>query len=399
MFIKKWNEVLGSSGKYYVSNTGQVISTTLRVGSPGGMRIRKGKLLHPKPIPKGYRMVYLAINGNCHHYYVHRLVWEAFNGKIPDGLVINHLDGVPGHDWLSNLEVCTQKENCNYGDHNKKLSESLTMTVEEMTRRVHEIWPTLDYVSGFKNTNVNCLFKCRVCGAVTSIRPSNIFGNHMGCTPCSNRRLGDLKRHSVQDAQNIMDKVYKGNITVLPKDFNGTDDKCNFKCNTCGKLFNRLFSNEKRIGGYGCSTCNKKVKDMYVAGIEEASNRINDKYNKKITLLSNTIKDVYDILKFKCNVCGKEFYRKYYDELKRSGDTGCTYCNKRYEYDKRFEKAKEKLNTKFNGNIVFTDTEYAGSHEQSHFKCLACGAEFTKTYHAESSVGGNGHPRCPNKTN
>ena len=397
MFIKKWKEVLGSGGKYYVSNTGQVISTTMRVNSPGGYRVRKGKLLHPKSIPKGYRMVDLSIDGNNTRYYVHRLVWEAFNGKIPDGLVINHLDGVPGHDWLSNLEVCTQKENCNYGDHNKKLSESLTMPVEEMVRRVHEIWPTLDYISGFKNANVNCLFKCRVCGAVTSIRPSNIFSNHMGCTPCSNRRLGDLKRHSVKDAQNIMDKIYKGNITVLPKDFNGTDDKCNFKCNTCGSLFNRLFGNEKTLGGNGCSICNKKSREMYIDNIEEARERINNKYKGNITLLSDEIKDAYSTLKFKCNVCGNEFSRKYYDELKRGSATGCAKCNKVAGYNKRFARVKEKLNDRFNGNIVFTDTQYAGSHELSHFKCLACGAEFTKTYHAESTLSGNGHPKCPNK--
>mgnify|MGYP003419942989 CR=1 FL=1 len=42
---------------------------------------------------------------------VHRLVWETFNGPIPDGLQIDHQDTHKDNNALSNLKLCTGKEN------------------------------------------------------------------------------------------------------------------------------------------------------------------------------------------------------------------------------------------------------------------------------------------------
>ena len=42
---------------------------------------------------------------------VHRMVWEAFNGTIPPGQVINHLNGIKSDNRLINLEICTRQEN------------------------------------------------------------------------------------------------------------------------------------------------------------------------------------------------------------------------------------------------------------------------------------------------
>lgn len=41
----------------------------------------------------------------------HRIVWEMFNGPIPEGLVINHINGVRGDDRIENLELTTSWEN------------------------------------------------------------------------------------------------------------------------------------------------------------------------------------------------------------------------------------------------------------------------------------------------
>ena len=42
---------------------------------------------------------------------IHRLVYETFVGVIPEGMVINHINGVKTDNRLSNLELCTYKEN------------------------------------------------------------------------------------------------------------------------------------------------------------------------------------------------------------------------------------------------------------------------------------------------
>ena len=44
---------------------------------------------------------------------IHRLVWETFNGKILEGMVIDHIDGNRSNNALSNLRLVSQAENMN----------------------------------------------------------------------------------------------------------------------------------------------------------------------------------------------------------------------------------------------------------------------------------------------
>ena len=48
---------------------------------------------------------------NCKAYGTHRVIWEMFNGTIPKGMVIDHLDGNPRNNKISNLALKTQAEN------------------------------------------------------------------------------------------------------------------------------------------------------------------------------------------------------------------------------------------------------------------------------------------------
>lgn len=54
---------------------------------------------------------YAYINYKEKNYLVHRVVYETFYGKIPDGLQINHINGVKSDNRLRNLEVVTASEN------------------------------------------------------------------------------------------------------------------------------------------------------------------------------------------------------------------------------------------------------------------------------------------------
>ena len=54
---------------------------------------------------------YYRVKLNGVNYAVHRIVWELNFGAIPEGFVINHKDCNTFNNRVSNLEICTQKEN------------------------------------------------------------------------------------------------------------------------------------------------------------------------------------------------------------------------------------------------------------------------------------------------
>ena len=45
-------------------------------------------------------------------YLVHRFVYECFNGTIPDGKVIDHVNNIKDDNRLCNLHLMTHQENC-----------------------------------------------------------------------------------------------------------------------------------------------------------------------------------------------------------------------------------------------------------------------------------------------
>jgi hypothetical protein len=54
---------------------------------------------------------YIGIYFEGKYLFAHRVIWEMHNGKIPDGLVIDHIDGCRYNNKLENLRVCTFQQN------------------------------------------------------------------------------------------------------------------------------------------------------------------------------------------------------------------------------------------------------------------------------------------------
>lgn len=73
----------------------------------------------------GYRQCQISFdNGTRICKTVHRLVYEAFNGPIKNGLVVNHIDEDKDNNSLTNLELLTRGDNIRYGNRSKRQSES-----------------------------------------------------------------------------------------------------------------------------------------------------------------------------------------------------------------------------------------------------------------------------------
>lgn len=99
---------------YWVSNLGRVFTTKTKKGkghgrdgiNPYGTELRVMVTMVNR-----HERVKLTYKGSHRVYSVHRLVWEAFKGPIPEGMIIDHINGNGCCNWITNLQVITYSEN------------------------------------------------------------------------------------------------------------------------------------------------------------------------------------------------------------------------------------------------------------------------------------------------
>lgn len=129
------------NGEYEVSNKGRVRSVDRLVRNRSGMRRLNGRILIPKKHIGGYKIVALSVGGEICYATVHRLVATAFIENPNDYQEINHMDEDKTNNCVENLEWCDHVYNVNYGNHNKKMSESKKLSVyayDNDGNKVHE---------------------------------------------------------------------------------------------------------------------------------------------------------------------------------------------------------------------------------------------------------------------
>ena len=68
-------------------------------------------MVTPRVMKAGYIQYRLCDNKRHMWRLSHRLAWEAFKGQIPEGMQINHKNGVKADNRLVNLEVVTPSDN------------------------------------------------------------------------------------------------------------------------------------------------------------------------------------------------------------------------------------------------------------------------------------------------
>ena len=149
-----WKDIKGFEGLYQVSNLGRVKSLE-RIDALGHRL--KEKILKPQLVRRYYR-VCLCKQSIKKTYRVHRLVWEAFNGQIPEGLQVNHINEVKTDNKLENLNLMTCKENTNYGTRNERISKPVLQF--DLNDNFIKEYPSLTQVErelGFGQGNIcNC---------------------------------------------------------------------------------------------------------------------------------------------------------------------------------------------------------------------------------------------------
>lgn len=114
-----WKDILEYEGFYQASNWG-------RVKSLGNGKTHKAEKIMKLKLDDGYYRIQLCKNGKYRCFRVHRLVWEAFNGPIPEGMQINHNNEVKTDNRIENLSLMSAKENCNWGTRNGRIINNRT---------------------------------------------------------------------------------------------------------------------------------------------------------------------------------------------------------------------------------------------------------------------------------
>ena len=162
MIEELWKDIPNYEGLYQASNLGRVKSLE-RIDALGHKR--KEKILKPQMLNNGYYLVALWKNSIQKYYYVHRLVWFAFNGQIPEGYEINHLDERPVNNALSNLSLVTHKENINWGTRNARSAKKringkcskpvLQFTLDDIFVKEYPSIMQVERETGFANQHIS----------------------------------------------------------------------------------------------------------------------------------------------------------------------------------------------------------------------------------------------------
>lgn len=103
-----WKDIPEYEGLYQASNYGKIKSL-------GNGKTHKTERILKQSLRGNYLCVDLCKEGSAKIYSVHRLVWSTFNGKIPDGMQVNHINEVKTDNRLINLNLMSSKENINWG--------------------------------------------------------------------------------------------------------------------------------------------------------------------------------------------------------------------------------------------------------------------------------------------
>lgn len=178
--MEKWRDINGYEGLYQISNFGRIKS--FHFGN------NKGRLRTLIPDQDGYLQVNLSnVEKVIVKHRVHRLVSNAFIQKEKsEQTQVNHIDGNPGNNHVSNLEWCTPQENI---DHSRYVLGNNPTGPENKSSR----WYEVTHPDGRKEIILNMAEFCRKYNLYRGSTANVVNGKHHTHKGYRIRKLGITK--------------------------------------------------------------------------------------------------------------------------------------------------------------------------------------------------------------
>ena len=139
----------------------------------------------------------------CGNYFqhkgkrLHRAVWEFFNGEIPDGYHVHHIDEDRSHNDISNLRLMEGSEHLSKHMHSEKAQDHCKRVIklaQEAAKEWHSSPDGLRWHSEHMKKIVDSFqpltWHCDMCGKEYSTKLQTKVGHHF----CSNNCKAKYRR-------------------------------------------------------------------------------------------------------------------------------------------------------------------------------------------------------------
>ena len=136
---------------YLVSRCGKILS----------LKRKEKRILKFGNDGHNYFFFYICENNKKRKYYIHRFVFETFKGKIPKGMVTDHIDNDSKNNSINNLQLLTPKENIRKA----RCKKVISLNIETKEKKIFDSLSQAAefYQIDISSVCVNCQKKIKFC--------------------------------------------------------------------------------------------------------------------------------------------------------------------------------------------------------------------------------------------